>query len=810
MSDFLQDLRYALRMMIRNPGFTLAAILTMGLGIGANTAIFSVVNGVLLRPLPLPRPERLMTAWMERYDGTGGENPFSESDYLDWKAQSRSFAHLAAFTDTISVLTGQGRPQRLHMASVTREFFDALEAPPLLGRSFLPGDDDAGKPRLVILSHALWRERFGSDPKIVGKTLRMGDVPRTVAGVMPPDFRFPAGAKGILPGRVDLWSLMPAFAPTRRGPYYLWGLGRLREGVAPAQARAETQAIGARVAKDHPLDNLGVIYGAQSLKDYLVEGARRPLWVLFGAVVLVLLIASANVANLMLTRTAAREREIAIRCALGAGRGRIVRQWLTESLVFAGLGGALGLLLADWGTAALLKLSPVQLPRLHEVRVDGSVLAFTLLAALASGLLAAAGSLLQSARPRLYASLKERAQAGEGKSHRRTRSLLVVGELALSVMLLVGAALMILSLLRLQKVSPGFNPEQIVTAALELPGGRYDTDEKVNAFYTRLLEKVEALPGMRSAGIGISLPPSTLSITDTFTVEGKPQPPGGAPMAAVLFVSPGYFTALGVPVLRGRNFDDSDRPGAPMSVIINDTLARSYFPGLDPVGKRIKIGGDERPKAPWMTVVGVVGDVRFNGLDEAPVPTYYESYQQVAWWGTYLVARSSLDPRTLVKSIQGAVASLDPDLPLGDVKTMDDLMAESVAETRFLTLLLGLFGGLALLLAAVGVYGVISYRVALRTNEIGVRMALGARPLDVVKMVLRQGMSLIAAGVALGLAGALALSRVLQGLVFGVSTTDPLTLAGVVLMLAAVAAIACYVPARRAARVDPMTALRYE
>jgi len=677
-----------------------------------------------------------------------------------------------------------------------------------LKRTFTAKEDAPGSPRLVVLSDHLWRNRYRADPQVLGQTIQVNGIARTVVGVMPPGFRFPPEGAGSLSGQVEIWSLMLNTPPERRGPYYLWGLGRLKDGVSTLQAHAEVETIGRRVAHEHPLDMVGATYVAGPLQETLVSDVRRSLLVLLGAVALVLLIASANVANLMLTRTTAREREIAIRLAVGAGRSRIIRQWLTEGMLLALLGAGFGLLLAHWLTDALLALSPANLPRLHEVGVDARVLAFTLGVAILSGILTALGSALQCVHTGIFRALKERSNSGEGPARRRTRSLLVIGETALSVMLLVGSVLMITSFVRLQRVSPGFSTENILTLSVDLT--RYD-EAKINPFYTRLLEKVHALPGVEAAGIGISLPPASLSITDNFSIEGVPVPPGtSAPLAAVLFVSPEYFKALGVPVLRGRNFDANDSEKAPKVVMIDETLARKFFPGEDPIGKRMKVGGPERPTAPWMEIVGVVAGVRYSGLDVDPMPTYYEPYQQVPWSGTYLVVRSASEPRSLARAVRKAVASLDPNLAVAEARTMEELMAGSVARTRFMTLVLALFGGVAVLLAAVGIYGVISYRVALRTNEIGIRMALGARPRDVVRAVLGQGMTLVGIGILVGLGGAVSLSHVLQGLLFGVSPNDPIMLSGAALLLAAVALLACWLPARRAARVEPLVALRYE
>jgi putative ABC transport system permease protein len=810
MEGFWQDVRYGLRSLFRARGVTLVAVLTLGLGIGANTAIFSVFSGLLLRPLPYPEPERLSVVWMARAGEPQGRSPLSEADFLDWRAQNRAFERVAAFADNGYSLTGLGEPEELRGAVVTAEFFSALGAQPALGRVFTTGDDEPGRERLVVLSHELWQRRFAADPQVLGRVIALNGRSRTIIGVMPPGFQFPPDVPGMTRGRVQLWSVLSLEPPPRRGPYFLWGVARRGGATSAEQADADLRAIGQRIAQEHPLDNAQTTFVAATLREFLVGDVRAALWVLLGAVAFVLLIASVNVANLLLARAAGRESEIAIRTALGATRWRIARLLLTESVLLALLGGGLGVALAYWGVDTLRAISPENLPRLDEVRLDGQVLIFTLATALLSGILCGLAPAAH-ARGELNESLKEGGRSGtSGRGRSAMRNLLVVSEVALALVLLIGAGLMLNSFLRLQRVSPGFTPEKILTVQISLPGARYEKDDQVSGFYTRLLERISARPEVQEAGIGISLPPNRLSITDTFTVEGRDAAAGEAPLAAVLFVSPGYFRALGVPILRGRNFDEQDRPGAPLVVIINDTLARRFFAGEDPVGKRIRVGGPERPTAPWMEIVGVVGDLRFDGLGAEAQPTYYEPHAQVGWWYTYLVMRTRQEPHALIPAVREAVWSIDRDLPVAGFKTMEELMAESVAQPRFRTLLLLAFGALALLLAGVGVYGVLAYSVAQRNQEIGIRVALGAQRGDIVALVLGHGMKLTVVGLALGAAGAFALTRVLSSLLFQVSPTDLVTFTAAAAVLAGVALLACYLPARRATRVEPLVVLRYQ
>jgi len=811
-ADMFQDLKHGVRMLLKQPGFTLVALLTLALGIGANTAIFSVVNAVLLRPLPFEKSDDLMKVTMAN-PRLGDESiPLSVADFMDWQSQNQVFENLAAYTDNWYSLTGDGEPERLRGAIVTADFFSTLRARPLLGRTFTNGDDVPNGPALVILSQRLWQRRFSSDQQIVGKAVALNGKSRTVIGVMPEAFSFPDEYANSLPGPVELWAIHPLEPQKRRGPYYLFGIGRLKPGASAAQAQAELNNIGLRIRQDNPLTNADTTFAGRLLKDAIVGGVRRLLFVLLGGVAFVLLIASVNVANLSLSRATTRRTEVAIRSALGAGQGRIIRQLLTESLLLAAAGAVLGVLLAFLSVDVLLAIGSDKLPRLQEVKIDARVLGFTAAISLLSGLLFGLAPAWRASRTSLSESLKEGRQiGGESRGWQRTRNLLVVAEVALSLVLLTGAGLMLNSFLRLQRVSPGFPPQNILTSQISLPGARYKEDAQINGFYQQLIDRVGKLPGVQAAGIGMSLPPNQRSISDTFTIEGAPPTPGeGAPPVPVVFVSSGYFSALGVPLLRGRNFQESDRDGSPTVVIINETLARRYFPNQDPIGRRLKVGGPERPTNVWMEIVGVVGDVRYGGLDVAPEPAYYEHYLQVPWYSTYLVVRSATDSRQLAAAVRTSVWSLDKDLPVADIKTMDQLLSESVERPRFRTLVFLVLGSLALVLAMTGIYGVMSHLVTQRTREIGIRVALGAPRGSVLRLIMGQGMSLALIGVVIGVGAALALARLMTSLLYDVRPTDPVTLVAITVLLLAVALAACWLPARRATKVDPLLALRCE
>ncbi len=804
--NFIQDIRYGLRTLVKRPGFTSAAVIALALGIGANTAIFSVVNGVLLRSLPYRDPDHLVVVSL--LDQKSRESfPLCDADFLDWRAQNHVFSSIAAFSGSGYNLTGSGAPTRILGDVVTADFFSTLGVKPLVGRTFLPNEDRPGSPRLVVQGYSLWMDRYGSNPDIVGQSIVLNGLSTTVIGVMPAHF-LPRGDQ-------QLWTNLVIKPPSRRGPYYLTGEARLKPGATIAQARAELATLARRIEAQNPLSNSHMAFQVTPLEEAIVGNVRPALLVLLGAVVFVLLIASADVANLLLARAAAREKEFAVRTALGASRARLISQLLTESVLLGAVGGLFGLALARWGVKLLLALSPNNLPRLQEIEIDGRVLLFTCLISLASGILFGLAPAMHSRRVGLNESLKEGGRGGtEGQGRSQTRDLLVVAEIAMSFVLLVCAGLMLRSFHRLETVRSGVDPSNVLTMEISLPEQTYKSDDQIREFYQQLIAKVEALPGVASAGIGMSLPPNLLSVTDYFTVEGQPAvSERELGLADLVFVSPDYFRALGVSLLKGRNFTDQDRQDSTKVAIINQTLARRYWPNENPIGKRLKLGGAERPNSPWLEIVGVVGDIKYSGLDAPPEMAMYEPYQQFPWSSMYLVVRTSghLDnPAAMTRSVQNVVWSLDKDVPVAHVRTMEQLFSESVGQPRFRTVLLGIFATIALSLAVVGIYGVLAYSVAQRTHEIGVRVALGAKRSDVLKLVMGHGLKLTLLGVGIGIAGSLTLTRFLSSMLYDVKPTDPVTFAGVAVALTVVALLASCVPTLRATKVDPMVALRYE
>ncbi|HMZ18054.1 MAG TPA: ABC transporter permease, partial [Blastocatellia bacterium] len=800
MNSLWQDLRYGARMLLKRPGFTLIAVLTLALGIGANTAIFSVVNAVLLRPLPYPESERLVMAYLSNPQGQKRAN-LGMADFLAVRERNQSFEKVAMFTFGQFAFTGGEQPEQISGAWVSADFFATLGVAPAQGRAYQAEDERPENARMVVISDGFWRQRLAADSQVIGKTITLNSTPHTVIGVMPKNFHFP------LTPEAELWPVRAIRPATNRPPYFNRCVGRLKPGVSEEQARADLSAIAAQVHQQFPESPFGAMT-TRPLIASVVGDVRQALLLILGAVAFVLLIASANVANLQLARAASREREMSVRLALGANRWRIVRQLLTESLLLAAIGGLAGWGLAFWGVDLFRALGPVDLPRLQEVSLDGRALGFTMLAALVSGLLFGLAPALQSSRMDLNESLKEGGRAGsEGRGRRRVRGLLVVAEMALTLVLLVGAGLLLRSFLHLQEVNPGFNPKGLLTAQVSLPQARYGEEQKIIAFHRELMTRAKSLPGVQSVGISMSLPPNLLEISNPFAVEGRPPAPGQArPLAEEMTISPDYFTALGVPLLRGRFFNDADKENI---LIINEAMARRYFPNEDPVGKRLQTG-DPSPNSPWETIVGVVGNVKYTGLDADDSPTMYVPYTTPGWasWSRsmYLVVRTTGAPSSLASALRREVNALDGDLPLTNVRAMEQVIHESVAEPRFRTSLLGLFAAVALLLAGIGIYGVISYAVTERRHEIGIRMALGAQRGDVMRLVVKQGMLLAGVGIAIGLAASLALTRLMKTLLFGVSATDPLTFGGIALLLALVALAACWIPARRATKVDPMIA----
>jgi predicted permease len=798
------DFRHAIRLLRMRPGFAAVAILTLALGIGATTAIFSVVDAVLLRPLPFPDAGRLMQVRITGRDGA--LFPLPDTDFIAWRAENRTADAVAVFGGSAATLTGDGAPDRVAAADVTDRFFDVLGVRASLGRALQEGDDRPGAPKTAVISHALWTGRFHGDASIVGRAVALDGESHTIVGVMPASFRYPDAD-------TDVWRVLTMAPPKRRGPFYTWGLARLQSGAAVDDLRANLSAISVGLKRDYPGADDWLLT-AVPLQEAIVGDLRTILYALLGAVGFLLLIATANVANLLLARAAARDREIAIRGALGAGRGRIAGQLITESLVLAILAGAAGLVIASLGTRALLAIAPEGIPRLDEVGMSTPVFAFTFAIAAVCGVLFGIAPVLRGWSTPLAETLKDGGRGGAGVSHRRAQRLLVVGETALALMLSIGAGLMIRSLAALHGVRPGFEPSHLLTFHLSLPRAQYDSSTKVRDFYESLIQRLEALPGVRAAGLTVSLPPHLLLMTDNFMPEGMTLPPGrSAPLGPLLFVSERYFSALGAPLLRGRSFTERDESGAPEVVIINEALATRYFSAEDPVGKRLKNGGPERPIGPanhWLTIVGVVGDVNYSGLDSPPEPTVYFPFRQATTTSQYIVVRTAGDPRGTAASARAIVASLDAGLPITRMSTMDDVMAASVASPRFRTTLVTIFAAIGLLLAAIGIYGVMSYAVTERTHEIGVRAALGADRRDVLRLVLSEAAALAAAGVAAGLAGALATTRLIRALLFRVEPTDFATFAAISTVLVAAALLASYIPARRATRVDPIVALRHD
>jgi putative ABC transport system permease protein len=803
----IQDVRFGLRMLTKNPGFTVVAVIALALGIGVNSAIFSVVNTVLLRPLPYKDPERLVMVFEDdSRHGYPRDTP-APANYVDWRDQNKVFESMAAMADLSFNLTGLGEPERLDGKRVSASLFPILGVEPQFGRWFAPEEDQPGENHVVILSHALWQRRFGSDAGIVGKTITMNGYSFSVVGVMPASFRFPTAD--------DQFWIPIAFTQAeaaRRGAHFLQVVARIKPGVTLEQARAEMSTIAARLQQQYPEQNIDLGAAVVPLHEQLVGNIKPALLVLLGAVGFVLLVACANVANLLLARAAVRQKEIATRTALGASRLRLIRQFLTESVLLATIGGGIGLLLSVWGVRLLKAFIPPNISQAKEITVDVKVLLFTLAVSLLTGLVFGLAPAAQATKFNLNETLKEGGRdSAAGSRGNRIRGVLVVSEVALSLVLLIGAGLLINSFLRLRNVDPGFRAGNLLTMSIALPAQKYPDQARRAAFYTEMLRRVEALPGVRSAAVTSQIPLIKQGDTGNITIEGRPEPPPGQElMVAIRIVSPHYFPTMGMQLQRGRAFGDQDRADAPAAVVISESMARRYWPGEDPTGKRICPGKPESPDD-WATIVGVVNDVRQFGLDAESKPQIYLTYQQSGYFSPrHLVVGTNVEPHSLAASVRGAVWGIDRDQPVSNIRTMEEVLAESIARQRFSTLLLGIFGVVALVLAAVGIYGVMSYSVSQRTHEIGIRMALGAQKWDVLKLAVGQALKLVMIGVAVGLAASVVLTRVMKSLLFGVSSTDPVTFVVISLVLVGAGALASYIPARRATKVDPMIALRYE
>ena len=806
LGDLKQDIRYGVRMLWKNKAFTAIAVVALALGIGANSAIFSVVNTVLLRPLPYRDPDRLVTVWEDNSKVGYPHDTPAPANYVDWRDQNQVFEGMAATADTSLNLTGAGEPERFDGKRVSANFFSLLGVDPQLGRGFLPEEDVAGANHVVVLSHGLWQRRFGSDPGIVGKSITLNGEAYTVIGVMPAGFQF-------LSEDVSMWVPI-AFTPqqaAQRQSHYLKIVARLKPGVTLERAQSEMSTIAARLQQQYPDSNADLGATVTSLHEEVVGNIRPALLVLLGAVGFVLLVACANVANLLLARAAVRQKEIALRTALGASRLRLVRQFLTESILLAALGGVVGLLLSVWGVSLLRSFIPQNISQVKAITVDAWVLGFTLLVTLLTGVVFGLAPAVQASRFDLNETLKEGGRDNAStRGGNRLRAVLVVAEVAVSLVLLVGAGLLLNSFMRLRSVDPGFRADKLLTMSVVLPQQKYPDYARRRAFYTDMLRRVEALPGVRSAGVTNWIPLIRQGDSIGVAVEGQPTPPGKPHVIVTRVVSPHYFGAMGIRLLEGRVFEEGkDRADSPCVVVVGESVARRFWPD-GALGKRVSPGEPQRPED-WCQVVGVVNDVKQMDLAAEPKQQIYFSYEQADFFAPrYLVVSTEGDPLALASTVRKTVWDVDRDQPVSNVNTMEGVLAESIARQRFTALLLGLFAGLALVLAAVGIYGVMSYSMAQRTREIGIRMALGAQKRHVLKLAVGQGLKLVFVGIVIGLVGAFALTRLMASLLYGVSATDPATLVIISLVLVAVALFASYIPARRAAKVDPLIALRYE
>jgi putative ABC transport system permease protein len=810
MNTLWQDLRYGVRMLMKQPAFTLVAVITLVLGIGANSAIFSVVNAVLLRPLPYREAGRLVA--IEEISREGKRGQVTPANFVDWRNQNTVFENLAAIFTRTANLALTDEAERINLAMTSANFFDVFGLQPERGRLFIPDDEQAGHAAIVVISHGLWQRRFSGDAGIVGKAITLDGKSYTVTGIAPAGFQYP--------DKTDVWvppfNLVPMISESMnveraRGFGFLSTAALLKPGVSLEQAKAEMETITGRLREQYPETNNNRFDRVVTLHTHLVGDTSTVLWLLLGAVGFVLLIACANVANLMLVRATSRQKEIAIRTALGASRLRIVRQLLTESLLLALIGGAGGLLLALWGVDLLTRLLPRDFPRLDGINLDLSVFGFTIVVSLVTGVVFGFAPAWQVSKTDVHESLKETARGAVGGVRNRLRGLFVISEVALSLVLLVGAGLLFRSFLQLQAVNTGFNPQKVLTLKLNPSGTNFRDDPQYIAFYQQVEGRLRAIAGVQTVG-AINTLPLEKGPTFAFRVEGRsPLPIDQWPIANYRNVSFDYFRALNIPILQGRAFEERDSLSAPLVALINQATADSDFAGENPVGKRINFGGVDSNRQPiWFEIVGVVASVRSLELQEAPLPEVYTAALQDAFSTMSFVIRTSIEPAGLTAAVRQAVQEVDRAQPVSDIRTMENIVSAAITQPRFNLILLGIFGGIALLLSASGIYGVMAYTVSQRTHEIGIRMALGAPAGNVLRMVMGQGLRLTVIGIALGLLASFLLTRYLSSLLFGISATDAPTFAVVALFLTGVALVACFVPARRAAKVDPMVALRYE
>ena len=812
METLLSDIKYGFRLIVRNPVFSLVVVIALALGIGANTAIFSVLNAVLLKPLPYEQSERLVTMW-QRFTGIGvpkDQNWTSPPEFSDIRRLQSSFSDIAAMQATsFNILVGDA-PERILGQFVSPGFFKLLGVEPVLGRTFSPDEEQQGKEFVVVLSHGLWQRRFASDRTLIERTLNMNGRSYQVIGIAPPGFRDP------MQPEAEMWAALSFTNQqlTQRGSHGLLVIARIKPELTLDQARSDMERVSARIiegAPDYPYARFEYRVLINPLLEEYVGDIRPALMMLMGSVGLVLLIACTNVANLLLVRASSREREIGIRTALGAGRGRLIRQMLTESVVLSLVGAILGVVLAGVGVSVLSTMAAQSFPRLADTSIDGTALAFTIAVAIATGVLFGLVPAFQSARSSTQDALKEGSQATTaGRSRFHLRRVLVAAEVALSLLLLVGAGLLIKSFMRLQGVDGGFDPSGVLTMRIVVPSARYSQPDQVRNFYREVLRRVSALPGVTKVGASNGIPLSGSGGSGTTTIDNPAFPDDrGTPEADQRTVTPGYFEAMGMTLLAGRMFDERDGETGQPVAIIDETMARTFWPNDDPIGKRIKRGGRQGTQ-PWLTIVGVMRHVRYRTLEEPSRVQLYIPHAQAPATGMSLAIKATLDPRTLSSAIQREVIAVDREQPVWSIRTMDELMATSVMRRQLIMTLLTLFAGIALTLAAVGIYGVISYWVTQRSHEIGIRVAIGASRLDVLKMVLGQSMSVVLIGVGIGLAGAVALTRLMKTLLYNVSTTDAATFAGYSVALILVGLLSSYLPARRATRIDPVAMLRQQ
>ncbi|HVF70660.1 MAG TPA: ABC transporter permease [Chthoniobacterales bacterium] len=803
-----QDIRFGARMLFKSPGFTAIAVISLALGIGANTAIFSVVNAALLKTLPYSEPKTLVLVWSEDKAAGSSRGQVSATDVADYRARNHVFTEISTYSDFRPVLTGAGEPERIFGAQVGDGFFDVMQVKPLLGRFFTSQEQVDGNDYVTVLTYALWQKRFAGDPNIVGKTITLSARPYTVVGVLPADFH--SLPRGLLPAPAEFYRPVAEQPDEKdRASRHLRAIARLKPGVTLSRAQAEMQLIARQLQSEHPESDANIGVHLVSLRDDLVNPVRPALIMLLGAVVFLLLIACANVGNLLLARSIARYREVAIRAAVGASRGRLVRQFMTESILLAAAGGALGVLAAIWCTSAIEALGSRLVPMLGTIEIDGGVLTFACVLSVITGVGFGSAPAWRASRVNLNETLNEGGRTpGAGTTRSPLRSALVMTEIALAMVLLIAAGLLIKSVVRLNSVNPGFNPERLVTMNVWLPRAKYATAEQWNGFYDRLVQRLQALPAVEAAGLSSILPAGDNFDRRTIEIEGRPRPPSELPEVDSYFVTPDYVRAMAIPVVRGRALSPQDTADAPLAVLISESMAKKFWPNEDAVGKRVRFYNSEPvTQRPWRTIVGVVADVKQYGLDTSGATAIYLPQLQQPQSTLTLVVRTRTEPFAMIDTVRREILAIDPEQAVFNVATMEEVLADSIALRRISMFLLAGFAALALLLAAIGIYGVLAQAVLQRTHEIGIRMALGAQARDVLRLIVGQGMSLTIGGIVVGLLSSVALTRLLASLLFGVAATDAATFLSIAGLLVVVSFLACYLPARRAARLDPIKAL---